>query len=114
MVEQFKQGNKSAFAKACGISNQSLAEILGNRQSAPSFAALQKILIGFPEVRVEWLVMGKGAMLSEVPFIHDDDAARLNEEVREEKERMRKLLTILVDTVPSDAAAQIKALLSEE
>lgn len=63
MVEHFHKGNKSAFAKAAGISNQSLGEIVGARQSAPSFAALQKILNAFPEVRIEWLVMGKGEML---------------------------------------------------
>ena len=40
MVEHFHKGNKSAFAKAVGISNQSLGEIVGARQSAPSFTAL--------------------------------------------------------------------------
>ncbi|GAB3637276.1 hypothetical protein GCM10027422_28660 [Hymenobacter arcticus] len=64
MVEHFHKGNKSAFAKAVGISNQSLGEIVGARQSAPSFAALQKMLTAFPEVRMEWLVMGKGEMLA--------------------------------------------------
>lgn len=63
MVEHFNKGNKSAFAKAVGISNQSLGEIVGARQSAPSFAALQKMLTAFPEVRMEWLIMGKGEML---------------------------------------------------
>lgn len=64
MVEHYAKGNKSAFAKAVGISNQSLGEIVGSRKSAPSFAALQKICIAFPEVRMEWLVMGKGEMLN--------------------------------------------------
>lgn len=65
MVEYFHKGNKSAFAKTVGISNQSLGEIVGARQSAPSFAALQKISIAFPEVRLEWLLHGQGAMLSQ-------------------------------------------------
>jgi hypothetical protein len=67
MVDYFHKGNKSAFAKAVGISNQSLGEIVGARQSAPSFAALQKMLTAFPEVRMEWLVMGKGEMLPPKP-----------------------------------------------
>lgn len=67
MVEYFRKGNKSAFAKAVGISNQSLGEIVGSRQSAPSFAALQKILLAFPEVRIEWLVLGQGLMLNKEP-----------------------------------------------
>ena len=65
MVNFFSKGNKSAFAKQVGISNQSLGEIVGARQSTPSFAALQKILIAFPEVRIKWLVLGRGAMLTE-------------------------------------------------
>ncbi|RZK29118.1 MAG: hypothetical protein EOO61_21135 [Hymenobacter sp.] len=63
MINNFAKGNKSAFAKAVGISNQSLGEIVGARQSLPSFPALQKIISAFPQVRIEWLVMGKGEML---------------------------------------------------
>jgi hypothetical protein len=63
MINHFKKGNKSAFAKEVGISNQSLGEIVGARQSLPSFTALQKIIIAFPQVRIEWIVMGKGDML---------------------------------------------------
>jgi len=75
MVEHFHKGNKSAFAKAVGISNQSLGEIVGARQSAPSFAALQKMLTAFPEVRMEWLVMGKGEMLPPKPSESGDPFA---------------------------------------
>jgi len=67
LVEHFAKGNKSAFARAVGISNQSLAEILGARQSAPSFAALQKILTAFPQVRMEWFVFGR------VPMLQDEE-----------------------------------------
>lgn len=63
MVQHFNKGNKSAFAKAVGISNQSLGEMVGERQGAPSFAALQKMLTAFPEVSPEWLVFGRGPML---------------------------------------------------
>lgn len=65
LVDSLAKGNKSAFSKSVGISNQSLAEILGKRQSAPSFSALQKIFIAFPQVRMEWLVLGVGEMLHE-------------------------------------------------
>ncbi|MCI1187865.1 hypothetical protein MON38_10575 [Hymenobacter sp. DH14] len=63
MINEFSKGNKSAFAKAVGISNQSLGEIVGTRQSSPSFSALQKIINAFPQVRIDWLVMGRGTML---------------------------------------------------
>jgi hypothetical protein len=80
MVEYFHKGNKSAFAKAAGISNQSLGEIVGARQSAPSFAALQKIIAAFPEVRIEWLVMGRGEMLPPKPAEWVDPFARTSED----------------------------------
>jgi hypothetical protein len=63
LVDQLAEGNKSSFARSIGISNQSLGEIIGGRQSAPSFAALQKIFISFPQVRMEWLILGSGPML---------------------------------------------------
>jgi hypothetical protein len=63
LVQHYTKGNKSAFAKMVGISNQSLGEIVGARQSAPSFSALQKIFLAFPQVRMEWLILGRGPML---------------------------------------------------
>ena len=63
LVDLLSQGNKSAFAKTVGISNQSLGEIVGKRQSTPSFAALQKIFVAFPQVRMQWLILGLGQML---------------------------------------------------
>ena len=63
MVKLYTKGNKSAFAKAVGISNQSLGEIVGPRQSAPSFAALQKIALAYPSTSIHWLVLGEGEML---------------------------------------------------
>ena len=62
LTEHFFEGNKSAFAKAIGISNQSLGEIIGGRQSAPSFKALQKLFASFPKVRMEWVMFGTGPM----------------------------------------------------
>ena len=63
MVNHFTGGNKSAFAKLAIINNQSLAEILGGRQSAPSFETLQKLINTFPDVSVEWIMTGRGSML---------------------------------------------------
>jgi phage repressor protein C with HTH and peptisase S24 domain len=63
LVDYFSQGNKSAFARAAGISNQSLSEIIGQRGNAPSFSALQKIAQSFPDIREAWLLLGQGEML---------------------------------------------------
>jgi len=82
LVEHFCHGNKSAFAKAIGISSQGLGEIIGGRQSAPSFAALQKIAVAYPSVSVHWLVLGEGSMLE----ITDDGLAQELEEHADEIE----------------------------
>jgi hypothetical protein len=66
LVEHYSRGNKSAFAKVVGITSQSLGEIIGGRQSAPSFIALQKIALAYPSVRLEWLLLGEGKMLKPI------------------------------------------------
>jgi hypothetical protein len=75
LVQVLSKGNKSAFSKAAGISNQSLAEILGKRQSAPSFSALQKI-------HMEWLIMGKGEMLKTTEVESEVSAQELEEAIQ--------------------------------
>jgi excisionase family DNA binding protein len=82
LIEHFCHGNKSAFAKSVGITSQSLGEIVGGRQSAPSFAALQKIAVAYPSVSVHWLVMGDGGMLE----MTDDGLAQELEEHADEIE----------------------------
>jgi phage repressor protein C with HTH and peptisase S24 domain len=67
LVDHFSQGNKSAFARLAGISNQSLSEIIGQRGNAPSFSALQKMAQSFPDVREGWLLLGEGPMLKSTP-----------------------------------------------
>lgn len=85
MVQYFTRGNKSAFAKAVGISNQSLGEIVGARQSAPSFAALQKIALAYPNVDLYWLVLGEGG--SDIVFtVIDEDRYHKLERLADELE----------------------------
>lgn len=67
LVDTFSAGNKSAFAKRVGISNQSLGEIVGQRHSSPSFPALQKLLKAFPQLCTDWLLLGEGPMLKSDP-----------------------------------------------
>jgi hypothetical protein len=82
LVNFLSKGNKSAFSKSVGISNQSLAEILGKRQSAPSFSALQKIFLAFPQIRMEWLVLGEGEMLQSPDVNPELSPQELEEAIR--------------------------------
>jgi transcriptional regulator with XRE-family HTH domain len=79
LVEHFFQGNKSAFAKAIGVSSQGLGEILGGRQSAPSFSLLQKLFSAYPQVRMQWLILGEGPML--VTHSNSDDIKNLQDKI---------------------------------
>ena len=85
LVEHFCRGNKSAFAKVVGITSQSLGEIVGGRQSAPSFAALQKIALAYPSISLHWLVLGEGS--NEINFeVTDEGPAQKLEEYADEVE----------------------------
>jgi hypothetical protein len=63
LVDELDGGNKLAFSKRVGMSNQGLGEIIGERQSTPSYPKLEKMLRALPQVRMEWLLLGEGEML---------------------------------------------------
>lgn len=65
VVDAFEKGKKAAFARKAGISPQGAQELLAGRRGEPSFKVLVKILESYPQVRIEWLVLGKGPMLKE-------------------------------------------------
>ncbi len=89
MLDFFAKGNKSAFAKAVGISNQSLGEIVGGRQNAPSFAALQKIALAYPSVSLHWLVLGEGPMFE---MTDNDPAHKLELFASEVADRIEEMV----------------------
>lgn len=100
LVEYFSQGNKSAFAKSIGVSSQGLGEILGGRQSAPSFSLLQKLSIAYPQVRMPWLISGEEPMLNsdvqELSVMKQADSSQLVAEaasINNELEEIRKVLS---------------------
>jgi hypothetical protein len=65
MVDAFERGVKSAFAQRIGISQQGAHDLLGSRKGGPSFKVLTKILESYPQIRIEWLLLGEGEMLKD-------------------------------------------------
>jgi hypothetical protein len=63
MIQVFASGNKSAFGRKSGVQSGVLAGLIGGRMNNPSFSVLQKLLTSFPQIREEWLLLGKGVML---------------------------------------------------
>ena len=55
----------TAFADKININRSSLTHIFSGRNQ-PSLDIAKKILIAFPEISTEWLIMGMGSMIQEV------------------------------------------------
>lgn len=62
LVDYFCRGNKTAFGRETDILPGVIASIVGGRKSKPSFELLQKIMTRYPEVKGEWLILGRGPM----------------------------------------------------
>ncbi len=68
-------GNKTAFSKKVGISTTVIANIVGKRQSNPSYDVTKKIVSKIKNLNAEWYITGEGKMLKEntLPVIEDKD-----------------------------------------
>ena len=53
---------RSAFAKMLGINPATISQIMAGRNK-PSYELLQKILLRFPNVNPDWLIVDRGEML---------------------------------------------------
>lgn len=51
----------SRFAEIMGVQPSSISHILGGRNK-PSFDFIEKILLRFPKINPDWLLLGKGQM----------------------------------------------------
>ncbi len=64
MIKVFAK-NPNAFSAELGVPNTQIYNIIKGKRNKPSFDLLVKILETFPQIRVEWLVMGRGKMVYE-------------------------------------------------
>lgn len=64
-VMEYEQMSPTAFADKININRSSLTHIFSGRNQ-PSLDIAKKILIAFPEISTEWLIMGMGSMIQEV------------------------------------------------
>lgn len=72
IVDTFEKGKKAAFARKVGMSPQGAQELLAGRKGDPSFKVLVKILESYPQVRMEWLILGNGQMLLREDVVVDE------------------------------------------
>ena len=52
---------ESAFARSCGIAQKTMNNYLRG-QRKPSYEAIEKILLAYPQLSAEWLIRGNGEM----------------------------------------------------
>ena len=88
---QHEQVTSTQFADKIGVQRSSVSHILSGRNN-PSFDFIRKILISFPKIRAEWLILGEGEMykVEESRELFDEDPPVYGEESGEsatEKEK---------------------------
>ena len=84
-----------AFALSCGIAQNTMSYYLTG-QRKPSYEAVEKILIAYPQLSSDWLIRGEGSMLTQDET--DNDISDVN------AERVLKLvdtIATLQDTINS-------------
>ena len=83
MIERLKEFIKStqmkerAFANKCGIAPNTFNYYM-NYQRKPSYEAIEKILLSFPDLSSEWLIRGYGEMLKSQNGNVDKQIERIN------------------------------------
>ncbi len=64
LIQKIAQ-NKAGFSAATGISTVILSHI-GSGRNKVSLSAVEQILVAYPQVSPEWLILGKGNMFKEM------------------------------------------------
>jgi transcriptional regulator with XRE-family HTH domain len=60
------------FADEIGVQRSSISHILSGRNK-PSFDFIEKMLVAYPEIDAQWLITGKGNMLSNQPSLFNQN-----------------------------------------
>jgi phage repressor protein C with HTH and peptisase S24 domain len=63
IVDNLEGGNQAEFARRIGVRSGVVGDMFGKRRNKPSFEVLGKIVAAYPQLRVEWLLLGEGEML---------------------------------------------------
>lgn len=64
IVRTLESGNQAEFARRIGVRSGVVGDMFGKRKNKPSFDVLSKIAAAYPQLRVDWLLLGRGEMLN--------------------------------------------------
>lgn len=65
LVKEKANDSQAVFANAIGVKPTVINNIVAGRMSEPSFQTLLKIIIAYPDISSDWLLLGTGEMLKE-------------------------------------------------
>lgn len=63
LIDQYSMLTQRAFAERIGVSQSAISSLFSQRENRPGLDMLQKIAIAYPEVSLDWLMLGQGQML---------------------------------------------------
>jgi len=94
--------SKSAFSKMTGISTVILSHISSGRNKV-SLTAVEQILIAYPKVNADWLLLGKGPMFKDGLETETTDKLEYHiNQLKEDIERFNKSATSKVSQLIAD------------
>jgi transcriptional regulator with XRE-family HTH domain len=80
-IIQFLSDNNltsTKFADIVGVQRSSISHILSGRNK-PSFDFIEKMLIAYPDLNAQWLITGKGDMLTNQPSLFNENKSQFSD-----------------------------------
>ncbi|MCG8410415.1 MAG: helix-turn-helix domain-containing protein [Bacteroidales bacterium] len=74
IIEFLKTNNLTStkFADSIGVQRSSVSHILSGRNK-PSYDFIEKMLLAYPSIDAQWLITGKGIMVSNQPTLFEQE-----------------------------------------
>lgn len=63
LIDDYEKRSQKYFAEKIGISASAVSSLFSKRGNKPGLDMLQKIAIAYPEISLDWLLVGRGSML---------------------------------------------------
>lgn len=80
IIDDLYSGNQRAFSGAIGVTASVIGNIVGKRQSSPSFELIEKIIYSIEDISIEWLLTGRGEMLRKISSANVIDSDMVSED----------------------------------
>lgn len=62
LIEYYSSLTQRGFADKIGVSQSAVSSLFSSRENRPGLEMLQKIAIAYPELSLDWLLIGRGPM----------------------------------------------------